>query len=362
MCMGRQKVMDVQNVLHMNRGEGKTSYAANSQLQRKAMATAKPYLRDTITDLFKKTLPSVIKIADLGCSSGANSLLVISEIIDAITSTCSKQGCTMPEFHIFLNDLPGNDFNNIFRRVPIFLENIIKEKEQCFGLCFVAGVPGSFHGRLFPVKTLNFVHSSYSVMFLSQVPLGVENNHGNIYISATSPPNVAAAYQAQFQKDFTVFLNSRSKEMLSGGRMVITMLGRKSSNPCSEECCYFWDLLAQSLSDLVSQGMVEEYKFSSFNLPWYAPNTEEIIALTEGEGSFQLDSIELVDVDLDKNEGLHSEHFVATMRAVTEPMIISHFGEKILDDLFCKYGERADKFLKEDIKFATLIMCMTNSV
>lgn len=79
------------------------------------------------------------------------------------------------------------------------------------------------------------------------------SNKGNIYMAESSPPGVFRAYLEQFQKDFFLFLRSRSEEMVSGGRMVITLLGRASADPSSKECCYIWELLAKALNDMVSQ-------------------------------------------------------------------------------------------------------------
>ena len=83
------------------------------------------------------------------------------------------------------------------------------------------------------------------------MPDGVQNNKGNIYMASTSPPNVLKAYYEQFQRDFSFFLKCRSEEMLEGGRMVLTFLGRKSDDPSSKECCYIWELLAAALNDMV---------------------------------------------------------------------------------------------------------------
>jgi jasmonate O-methyltransferase len=35
---------------------------------------------------------------------------------------------------------------------------------------YVAGLPGSFYTRLFPCHSVHFFHSSYCLMWLSQVP------------------------------------------------------------------------------------------------------------------------------------------------------------------------------------------------
>ena len=125
-------------------------------------------VEDSILDLYCSSYPESLNIADLGCSSGPNTLSVIKEIIDATQEKCRQLGRPMPELRVFLNDLPGNDFNTIFRSLPAFYERLEEEK----GLprkCFIAGVPGSFYGRLFPRDFLDFVHSSYSVHWLSQV-------------------------------------------------------------------------------------------------------------------------------------------------------------------------------------------------
>lgn len=86
-----------------------------------------------------------------------------------------------------------------------------------------------------------------------------KTNKGNIYMSTTSPPSVIRAYRKQFQSDFLMFLNCRAEEMVSGGRMVLTILGRRSDDPCSKECCYVWDLLASALNSMV----VEVYHIQS---------------------------------------------------------------------------------------------------
>ncbi|KAK7859832.1 salicylate carboxymethyltransferase [Quercus suber] len=63
-------------------------------------------------------------------------------------------------------------------------------------------------------------------------------NKGNIYLASTSPPSVLRAYYEQFQRDFSMCLNCRAEELMAGGGMVLTFLGRRSEDPSSKECCY----------------------------------------------------------------------------------------------------------------------------
>lgn len=122
-------------------------------------------LRNTINDMYMDNFPKCFKVADLGCSSGQNTLFFVANVIDVVHDLCRKNGWVVPEFDVSLNDLPDNDFNNVFKSLTLFYDNLKKEKGQSF----VYGRPGSFYGRLVPSKTLHLVHSSYSIHWLSQV-------------------------------------------------------------------------------------------------------------------------------------------------------------------------------------------------
>ncbi|KAJ9172751.1 hypothetical protein P3X46_015961 [Hevea brasiliensis] len=363
--------MEVVQVLRMNGGIGETSYAQNSLVQQKVISMTRPITEEAITDLYCGTFPKTLVIADLGCSSGPNTLFAVSEIIKVVEKLCGKLGRQSPEYQVFLNDLPGNDFNTIFRSLPGFQERMKKQAEAVTGPCFFNGVPGSFHGRLFPSNSLHFVHSSYSLQWLSQVPEGLEDNKGNIYMASGSPPSVLKAYYLQFQKDFSLFLNCRFNELVLGGRMVLTFLGRRSPDPSSKECCYIWELLAMVLNEMVLEGIIEEEKFDSFNIPQYTPSPFEVQSEIEKEGSFIIDRLEVSAVNWD---AYHNEFNLADafkdggynvakcMRAVAEPLLVGHFGfsDAIIEDIFRQYRVLvADRMAREKTEFVNVIVAMT---
>jgi jasmonate O-methyltransferase len=70
------------------------------------------------------------------------------------------------------------------------------------------------------------------------------------------------AYLEQFQKDFSLFLRLRSEEIIQGGRVVLTFLGRSIDDPRSKDCCLFWELLAKSLLDLAAKVSLFSFKLS----------------------------------------------------------------------------------------------------
>ena len=97
-------------------------------------------------------------------------------MIDAIVGLCRETGHSPPDLTVFLNDLPSNDFNTDFKLLPNFYAMLKKEKGNDVGPCFIVGMPGSLYGRLFPSKSLDFVHSSYSVHWLSKVSIFMLKN------------------------------------------------------------------------------------------------------------------------------------------------------------------------------------------
>lgn len=349
----------------MNGGIGDTSYANNSLVQKKVISMTKPITDEAITNLYYNFFPKSINIADLGCSTGPNTLLVVSELMKVVDKIRIKEGHQSPEFQVYLNDLPGNDFNSIFLSLPRFQEELKKQTGYGFGPCFFSGVPGSFYHRLFAAKSLHFVHSSYGLQWLSQVPEVVETNKGNIYLASRSPPSVLKAYYDQFQRDFSTFLQCRSEELVSGGRMVLTLLGRKSDDPSSKECCYIWELLAMALKDLVLEGHIEENKLDGFNIPQYIPSPGELKVEVEKEGSFVINRLEVsrvkwnaCDSELCTSDGGYN--VAKCMRAVAEPLLVSQFGEAIIDRVFQRYREIiADRISKENTHFINVTVSMT---
>jgi len=180
----------------MNGGKGESSYANNSSLQvpssifilncfiffyihltfiltsllqKNLMLKAKHMLEETIMKLDCHFSPNCMKVADLGCSVGPNTLLLISNVVSIVDTACTRLNREPPTFQFYLNDLFENDFNTTFKSLPDFYTKLLQNEGNRSASCFINATPGSFYGRLFPSNSINLFHSSNSLHWLSQV-------------------------------------------------------------------------------------------------------------------------------------------------------------------------------------------------
>eukprot|EP01018_Ginkgo_biloba_P035901 Gb_13774 [translate_table: standard] len=232
----------------MKGGSGDSSYAHNSlSVQTKMVEAIKPFLESGIggnmrVEWLRGLEGGVIRIADLGCATGINTLLAADTIVKSLKQICIRHSIgRVPEFQVYFADLPSNDFNSLFRMLPPHqLSAATGPQYHAYnnGCCltaaprpasrsyFAAAVTGSFYRRLFPRQSLHFVHSSISLQWLSRVPESVEDkrcpawNGGGIFISNEA---VAADYHRQFTTDFTAFLQARAEEMVPHGGLFIAL-------------------------------------------------------------------------------------------------------------------------------------------
>lgn len=83
---------------------------------------------------------------------------------------------------------------------------------------------------------------------------GAHINEGNIYIGRSTPVAVVQMFKEQFQNDFKLFLALRHKELVPGGRMILTFLGRKGEEMLMHgDVGSMWELLSVALQTLVQK-------------------------------------------------------------------------------------------------------------
>ncbi|XP_061989021.1 loganic acid O-methyltransferase-like [Rosa rugosa] len=318
----------IEEAFPMNGGDGQYSYGKNSNRQRKAADNVKAMLVEAILEnlqignLCSTTKSNSFCIADFGCSVGPNTFIAVNNIIETVTQKFEIEGQSslLPEFHVYFNDHVSNDFN-------ILLSNLPQNQQY-----YAAGVPGSFHGKLFPKASLNFAYSAYSVLWLSKAPQTC--NKGRIYYSH-SPKEVSEAYSFQFANDFKSFLDARAQEVVPGGLMVLLISGRPDGTlPQQYSLGPLYDPVESCLLDMVDEGLLSVDKIDSFNMLTYSPSMEEVRMVLLENGCFEIARLEEqppMSVPLNTTQEL---------RAGMESIITKHFGCDIVEPLFDRYSKK----------------------
>ena len=123
------------------------------------------------------------------------------------------------------------------------------------------------------------------------------------------------------------------------------------------------------------QGIIAEEKINTFNIPNYYPSPSEVKLEVLAEGSFAINKLEVSEVNWNALDDLNafdleyemSESFrddgynvAQCIRAVTEPLLVSHFGEGVIDEIFNRYKKiLTNQMSKENIKFTNLSILLT---
>ncbi|WVZ81767.1 hypothetical protein U9M48_029109 [Paspalum notatum var. saurae] len=365
-------------------------------MREKAMNHIKTVLEEATREVYTSLLPGAMVIADLGCSSGPNTLRFASEVIGVVARHRKELGLPhdQAQLQFFLNDLTGNDFNNLFMLVEQFKKSWGgNQKDEAPPPWYMCGLPGSYYTRLFPCQV--FTSSTLCSAFIGAhrcaykmqsiiracAPEALEGmrktclDKGEIYITKTVSPSIVKLFQQLFQKDLSLFLKLRYEELVFGGQMVLTFIGRKHEDVfCGESNHHFYGLLAQSLQSMVEKGLLEKEKLESFYLPVYSPSIGEVVALVEQSGLFNMDHCKQFELNWDPYDDSESEDVVhdsirsgknvaMCVRAAMEPLVASHFGETILDTLFREYAHRFAKHLEnEKTKHAVIVLSLKKKV
>ncbi|PAN25138.1 hypothetical protein PAHAL_4G278400 [Panicum hallii] len=293
--------MRMESDFHMVNGVGETSYVNNSMDQQKALVETKPVLEKAVAEVCSAVLPRNLVVCDLGCGSGRNTLIFLSEVINATRGHPATISTIFQSFEQLKNSTAADHKGE---RLPPF---------------YITGVPGSYYTRLFPFQSVHLFHSSFSLHWHSQFPDVLDGNKGNTYIAKTTPPSVVKLYQEQKEED-----------IYSG-----------SMN-------YLYELLAQSLQSLVEKDLVNQKKLNSFNLPIYGASVTEVKEVVNQSGLFDINHIDF------------GVNIAKSIRTVMETLLVSHFDEFMIEALFKEFASKVAEYLQreDNTKYSIIILSL----
>ncbi|KAM3324701.1 hypothetical protein P3S67_005853 [Capsicum chacoense] len=304
----------------MNGGNGPYSYSKNSPLAKEALDGAKGMVRDAIIqnlDIKKIMLSSsnTLCIADLGCSVGPNTFIAMQYVVHVLKEKYHSNNIL--EFQVFFNDHVTNDFNTLFRSLPI---------DRSY---YAFGVPGTFHGRLFPSRSIHFAHSINSIHWLSKCPEELLDekspawNKGLIHYMGTSNVEVLNAYVTQFEKDMEMLLNARAEEIVEGGMMVLV-------TPF-ESYLRLIKFFGSSLMDLVNEEVTDLSSLEN-SFCTSCRNARDMTKVVKKNNCFNIEKLELTYPKSKLVDESDAKTIIINLKAILEGVLSNHFGSKITEE------------------------------
>ncbi|CAD5189229.1 unnamed protein product [Musa acuminata subsp. malaccensis] len=108
----------------------------------------------------------------------------------------------------------------------------------------------------------------------------------------------------------------------------------------------------------IVQGIIEEDKLVTFNMPYYAPSMEEVKAVIHWEDLFDLEQAQIFETNWDPFDDSDDDsaafdsiasgkNVAGYVRAAFQPLIEEHFGDAILDELFSIYTANVSRHLRQ---------------
>nr|QRX38988.1 gibberellic acid methyltransferase [Ginkgo biloba] len=358
---------DLHRILCMQGGDDDGSYARNSEAPASAIDLSKPFLVEAINRMKLFRGESSLRIADLGCATGINTLSAVDFLVENLEKRYSNESVKKPEFEAFFSDLPSNDFNTLFRSLPpMNIKGLHQHTRSSINSrrYYAAGVPGSFYDRLFSTGKLHVAISLSALHWMSKIPVAVVDknskawNQGRAWIDSARK-EVVEAYAEQSEQDLKAFLHCRAEEMISGGLLYILMAGRPDAehpehqlgDPDSRAKHPFTNSMDEAWDDLVTEGLIDEETRDSFNIPAYMRSIEEVRRAFNQCNAFDIGRIEFQRVPEHSKE--KQEEWIRDplsygrtkanlVRATLKPMIEAHLGSsKLSEEMFKRFETRA---------------------
>ncbi|XP_077241200.1 gibberellic acid methyltransferase 2-like [Tasmannia lanceolata] len=364
---------DLHRILCMQGGDGDGSYAKNSEAPASAITLSKPLILQGIKSMKLFEGDMSLRIADLGCATGYNTLATIELVVESLRRRYHNKHNHEPEFEAFFSDLPSNDFNLLFRSLPMLHDN----KKY-----YAAGVPGSFYNRLFPKGKLHIAVSLSALHWLSKIPEAVLDkrspawNKGRAWIDGAKK-EVVEAYAKQSEEDLKAFLRCRREEIVEGGMLFILMAGRPGSerpenqlgDPDSRAKHPFTSSMDQAWEDLLNEGLMDEEKRDTFNIPAYMRNIDEVKEAFDQCTGFEIQTLEyqrIVEHSKEKQEECirdpdsYGRAKANLARATLKPIVEAHLGPTLSEELFKRFEKRASRdidMLYKTCFYGVIVVC-----
>ncbi|KAM9968936.1 hypothetical protein ACTFIW_000339 [Dictyostelium discoideum] len=165
-----------------------------------------------------------IRILDIGCSHGKNSIIVLEPLIEQIRNKWKPNEKVIEIFH---SDLPVNDFSKLFNEVY----NLNSYSNKINNI-FTYGIGNGFENQLVPNNSIDFIFSFSTlqwVPFISEYK-SFEGSLYNISITDRLP-----GFENYYKERLVNTLNNRYNELKVGGIFSFNLVIQEDQGSENEE-------------------------------------------------------------------------------------------------------------------------------
>jgi hypothetical protein len=302
--------------------KGDGFYNSHSSAQRAAMDAFLPWIEEAVAQIALAPGES-LHCLDIGTSEGSNAIHAASRIIRRFR-TVSNQ----PVWYFF-DDLPTNDFNQLFANLFPDGDPAISEANV-----FTGAIGGSAYGPLVPPGSLHVATTFNALGFLETKPAAALP-----HFILPMPPGPCAPregvgvteneqipYRLQAAADLEKFFAARADELVSGGRLLVQVYGRNDKVSTSHG---IYDALSDGLLDSVDAGLIPHRVYEDLVFPIYFRTLEELIAPLDENSAFRIEATDTRESPVPFNAALN-EAGDANAWAASYTGFLRAFSESIL--------------------------------
>ncbi|MDQ6796863.1 MAG: class I SAM-dependent methyltransferase [Actinomycetota bacterium] len=320
-------------------------YDAHSEYQRSVAQTGAALIDLCVAATTLPVADESYVVADYGCSTGANSLKMVSRAISAVRAR--QPGIAAAALH---NDVPTNDFNQLFANLMATPDSYLDLDPPVLPL--VSAV--SFFQVAAPLSSVRLGMSFSAAHWLSAQP-DVDVPGGFYFADAMGDTRDALGRQAA--SDWATFLRARRNELAPGGRLLVQMVGTNDAGQVTAR--RLLHAMAEVGEAMGSEGLIDLAAVDRYILPVYARTAAEAEQPLHDDASlaaaFTIDEISVDPVPNpyleawrhDGDNFSYARNYAAFVRGFTESNLRLHLfdaagdgGPGVVDEYFNRLEAR----------------------
>ncbi len=312
-------------------------YDAHSEYQRSVAESGAALIDRCVAATTLPEAGETYVVADYGCSTGANSIKMVSRAISAVRDR--RPGIPAAALH---NDVPTNDFNQLFANLVATPGSYLNLDPPVLPLASAA----SFFETVAPAGSIRLGTSFSAAHWLSSQPEVVVP--GGFYF-ADAMGETRDALAAQANRDWATFLRSRSTELAPGGRLLVQMVGTNDGGQVTAR--RLLHAMAEVGEAMASEDLLDWEAVDRYILPVYARTAAEAAQPLQDDAALgSAFTVEEISVDpvpnpyleswrQDGDSATYAANYAAFVRGFTESNLRLH--------LFDGSGPNADRLVEE---------------